>query len=701
MAKMIPPPLTEDTNSFEYQDYFYKLQQASNSSGGGGTVNSVTAGSGILITGTASDPIISSTVNGTVLSVGLSAPGIFSVSGSPVTSSGTLSFSLNAQPVNTIFAGPASGGSAVPTFRSLTTDDFPTVNADIGAFNNFTVTNKGLITSAFYQEYVPVYGTQQPIIPSADPDFGNVILLLHFDQPTGSRAWVDSSIYNRTPTVTYVGGTYEAQSTTIKYGTAAAQTTLTSQNRTSFPSLGVGDPLTFGTNDFTVELWGNFTSVTTATFSLVSSSASTTGGWGLTVPNTGKLAWNSQGSGIAISTNVITINTWHHLAASRSGGTLRLFIDGVLEATVADTTNYNFPALHVLGGIGVNTPIGFVDDIRVTNGVSRYNAAFTPPTTSFPDGVSYSPLGPRIQADFSAIPFSNRYIFKTTIVDGLTDVGAMPNGANTNASFTAYNGSDVNLANYIQLRATSAASEINSSSFGGFTGNNINVNIAGTTIGSFSLNGFSTTALTAGTNFTVNSTGNITRINGATTSWPASNTTGSLRNNGSGTLTWSNSPAYSSITLGGGATLSTYAEGVFTPTLLTNATNFTTVTYNAARGARYIKIGKIVHFQISMRTDSITVGSASGNLLIGGLPFTSVANTGSTTDGFCSVSVGLATGWGANSPLAAIVLPGTTTLQLLYRPTLAGDTMGLPFGNAATTASANYVVISGTYYAAT
>ena len=60
---------------------------------------------------------------GTVTSVGLSMPAIFSVSGSPVTSAGTLAASLNAQAANVIFAGPTSGGSAVPTFRALVTAD--------------------------------------------------------------------------------------------------------------------------------------------------------------------------------------------------------------------------------------------------------------------------------------------------------------------------------------------------------------------------------------------------------------------------------------------------------------------------------------------------------------------------------------------------------------------------------------------------
>jgi hypothetical protein len=72
----------------------------------------------------------SATTGGTVTSVGLSTPGVlFSVSGSPVTGAGTLTLTLIAQAVNTVFAGPASGGSGAPTFRGLVAADLPIMGA--------------------------------------------------------------------------------------------------------------------------------------------------------------------------------------------------------------------------------------------------------------------------------------------------------------------------------------------------------------------------------------------------------------------------------------------------------------------------------------------------------------------------------------------------------------------------------------------
>lgn len=62
---------------------------------------------------------------GTVTSVGLTVPSIMSVSGSPVTSSGTLAVSLTNESANQVFAGPSSGSATTPTFRALAVADMP------------------------------------------------------------------------------------------------------------------------------------------------------------------------------------------------------------------------------------------------------------------------------------------------------------------------------------------------------------------------------------------------------------------------------------------------------------------------------------------------------------------------------------------------------------------------------------------------
>jgi uncharacterized protein (TIGR02145 family) len=61
---------------------------------------------------------------GTVTSVALSLPAIFSVTGSPVTSAGSLSASLVSQSAGVVFASPAAS-AGTPAFRSLVSTDIP------------------------------------------------------------------------------------------------------------------------------------------------------------------------------------------------------------------------------------------------------------------------------------------------------------------------------------------------------------------------------------------------------------------------------------------------------------------------------------------------------------------------------------------------------------------------------------------------
>jgi hypothetical protein len=64
-----------------------------------------------------------------VTSVGLLFSDIFTVTGSPVTTAGTLTATLSQQVANTVFTGPPSGTGATPTFRLLVAADIPGISA--------------------------------------------------------------------------------------------------------------------------------------------------------------------------------------------------------------------------------------------------------------------------------------------------------------------------------------------------------------------------------------------------------------------------------------------------------------------------------------------------------------------------------------------------------------------------------------------
>jgi hypothetical protein len=65
--------------------------------------------------------------SGTVTSVALSMPAEFTVSGSPVTTSGTLAVTKANESANQVYAGPTTGSPAAPAFRALVAGDIPNI----------------------------------------------------------------------------------------------------------------------------------------------------------------------------------------------------------------------------------------------------------------------------------------------------------------------------------------------------------------------------------------------------------------------------------------------------------------------------------------------------------------------------------------------------------------------------------------------
>lgn len=87
--------------------------------------------------------VVSAAGGGTVTSVGLSLPNLFTVTGSPVTASGTLTATLATQAANRVFAGPTTGADAAPTFRALVAEDIPALTAaKISDFNTAVQANR-------------------------------------------------------------------------------------------------------------------------------------------------------------------------------------------------------------------------------------------------------------------------------------------------------------------------------------------------------------------------------------------------------------------------------------------------------------------------------------------------------------------------------------------------------------------------------
>ena len=216
-----------------------------------------------------------------------------------------------------------------------------------------------------------------------DPFFPYVTMLLHGDGTNGAQnnTFLDSSTNNFT--ITRNGNT--TQGSFSPYGA----------NWSNYFD-GSGDYLTtansnvnnFGSSDWTMEFWINSTQ-TTRTDPLGWNYAYTSAGWAgliLNLSASGQMSWY-EGTSQRINATSTGWNNgaWNHIAISRSGNSVRMFLNGTQQGSTY-TTSLSYGANSTGFIVGINNdgtgPLnGYISNLRIVKGTAVYTSAFTPPTT--------------------------------------------------------------------------------------------------------------------------------------------------------------------------------------------------------------------------------------------------------------------------------------------------------------------------------
>jgi hypothetical protein len=228
---------------------------------------------------------------------------------------------------------------------------------------------------------------------ATDPNFSSVSLLLHCNGTNASTSFPDSGPIGHTVTPTGC----QVTTTTPKFGSGSAVFVPASSSRLVIATPGTS--LQLNSVDFTIESWVWVNAAATATAILINKGSGTGNYayelWSSAVSSSDHRfafrAINAAASGTAIalvSPNTIVRDTWYHVAATRSGSSFNLWVNGtsVASGTSSDAL-FSTTANVSIGGFdnGVLPLSGKMDDIRITKGVARYTATFTAPSAEFPN----------------------------------------------------------------------------------------------------------------------------------------------------------------------------------------------------------------------------------------------------------------------------------------------------------------------------
>ena len=209
-----------------------------------------------------------------------------------------------------------------------------------------------------------------------DPFVNNVSLMLAMDGANNSTTFTDSS---------------QNALAATRFGTPVISTTQSKFGGSSAYFNGTSDYITYSSatlfdfsGDFTIEGFWYFSQINqNQGFTILFCGIELDRIQLATVSGGIELYWG----GLLISYSIASssfLNTWTHVAVTRSGTAVKLWINGVNVASATKATAIDVSGLSLAkqlnNGIYNGYFNGYIDEFRVTKGICRYTSTFTPPT---------------------------------------------------------------------------------------------------------------------------------------------------------------------------------------------------------------------------------------------------------------------------------------------------------------------------------
>ena len=220
---------------------------------------------------------------------------------------------------------------------------------------------------------------------TGDAYWSNVASLLHFDE-----AAAPSDIKDEKGLIWSLVNGAALSSLDSKFGSAKSM--YTTPAASSYAISEQTNAFDFNSDDkFTLEFFykkmdnaGNATPI-----AIVSESIGTTIRWAFFIrigENPNCAVYDGESTFLDASIGIANFK-WTHFAYTKDGNTNKLFIDGILAQTTTKATKGYPLSKIIIGKEQATTSVsftGYVDELRITKGVARYTANFTPPDAPFP-----------------------------------------------------------------------------------------------------------------------------------------------------------------------------------------------------------------------------------------------------------------------------------------------------------------------------
>ena len=206
-------------------------------------------------------------------------------------------------------------------------------------------------------------------------------VLIHSDSTDGSTDFADSSVGH------YITPNNEVQHSTeqSKFGASSMYFDGTGD----YLEIADNSDWDWGTGDFTVDFWAKSDVANTNQVWIGRANTSTGHStWFFRVENSSVVTW-AEATNETQRQYTYTVGTseWKHYAAVRYSGTTTIYVNGT--SIGSDTDNNNYSTNGGLIYVGARRYLsaasqfhnGYIDEVRVSKGIARWTAAFTPPTS--------------------------------------------------------------------------------------------------------------------------------------------------------------------------------------------------------------------------------------------------------------------------------------------------------------------------------